>query len=78
MYYYFLPQKGWSWLIFSDQSEALGGMTAPIARSVRRSEAPKALSESHRSLPQGNPAALSDILDNPEKSVFFFGLSRLG
>ena len=52
MYYYLLPQKGWSWLIFLDQSEALGGAIAPIAGSVGRSEAPKALSESHRSLPK--------------------------
>ena len=28
------------------------------ASSVRRSEAPKAMSESHHSLPQGNPAAI--------------------
>ena len=70
MYYYLLPQKGWSWLIFLDQSEALGGAIAPIASSVGQNEAPKALSESHLSLPQGNPAAVSDILDNSEKSLF--------
>ena len=28
---------------------------------------PKALSESHLSLPQGNPATISDILDDPGK-----------
>ena len=37
MYYYLLPQKGWSWLIFLDQSKALGAL-APIASSVGRSE----------------------------------------
>ena len=65
MHYYHLPQKGRSWLIFPDQSKALGVATAPIANSVGQNEEPKALSESHRSLPQENPAALSDILDNP-------------
>ena len=49
MYYYLLAQKGFSWLIFPDRSEALGGVIAPIASSVGRSEAPKVLSESHRS-----------------------------
>ena len=48
--------------MFPDQSEALGGAIAPIESSVGRSEAPKALSESHCSLPPGNPAAVSDIL----------------
>ena len=43
-------------LISFDQSGALGGAIAPIASSVGRSEAPKALSESHRSLSQKNPA----------------------
>ena len=71
MYYCLLPQKGWNWLSFPDQSEALGGAIAAIASSVGRSEA---LSESHRSLPQGNPATVSDILDNPEKG--FSWLSR--
>ena len=70
MHHYILPQKGWSWLIFLDQSEALGGAIAPIASSVGRSEAPKALSESHRSLPQENPAAISFLFNNLEKSVF--------
>ena len=70
MYYYLLPQKEWSWLIFPDQSEALGGARAPIASTVGQSEVPKALSVSHRSLPQGNTATLSDILDNTWKSVF--------
>ena len=62
MYYYLLPQKEWSWLIFSDQNEALGGAITPIASSVGRSETPKTLIGTHRSLPQGNPAAVSDIL----------------
>ena len=70
MYYYLLPQKEWSWSIFPDQSESLGGMIAPIAISVGRSEALKALRESHRSLPQGNHANVSVILDYPEK-IFF-------
>ena len=34
MYYYHLPQKGWSWLIFLDQSEALVVAITPIASSV--------------------------------------------
>ena len=46
----------------------MDGKIAPIASSVGRSEAPKALSEFHRSLPQGNPLAVSDILDNLEKA----------
>ena len=62
MHYYLLPQNGWSRLVFPDQSEALGGATAPIASSVGRSEAPKALSESHRSLLQENPAAVRVFL----------------
>ena len=40
-------------LISPDQSEDLGDATAPIASNVEGSEEPKALSESHRSLPQG-------------------------
>ena len=66
MFYYVVPQKRWSWLIFPNQNEALGGAIMPIAISVRRSEAPKAWGESHRSLPQGNPATVSDNLDNPD------------
>ena len=62
MHYYLMPQKGQSWLIFSDQSEALGGAIALIASSVGRSEAPKAVRESHRSLPLGNLDTVSDIL----------------
>ena len=58
MYYYLLPKKGGIDYFFPDQSEALGGAIAPIASSVGRSEAPKALSESHRSLPQESPAAV--------------------
>ena len=58
MYYYLLPEKGWSLLVFLDQSEALGGAIAPIAGSMGRSEALKALSESYLSLPQENPAAI--------------------
>ena len=78
MHYYLLSQKGWSRLIFPNQSKALGGVIMPIASSVGLSEAPKALSESHRSLHQGKLAAVSDILDNPEKNVFFFsGLLRV-
>ena len=50
--------------------EALGGATAAFASSVGRSEAPEALSESHRSLSQGSSAAVSDILNNPDK--FFY------
>ena len=69
-YYYLLSQKGWSWLIFPDQSKALGNATAAVAGSAGRSEATEALSESHRSLPRENPAVLSDKLDNPEKMVF--------
>ena len=42
--------------------------------SVGRREVLKALSKSHRSLPQGSPAAVSDIHDNPEKKNVFFGL----
>ena len=57
-----------------DQSKALGGATEPIASSVGRSEAPKTLGEFHRSLPQGNPAAVSDILNNPE-TIRLSGLS---
>ena len=34
LYHYLLPQKGWSWLIFPDQSEALGGAIAPIASPI--------------------------------------------
>ena len=34
MYYYLLPQKGLSWLIFPDESEALGGMTAPLQAAL--------------------------------------------
>ena len=71
MYYYLLSQKGWSWLIFLDQSVALGDAIAPIATSVGQSEELKALSKLHRSLPEGNPAAISDILDNREKYIFF-------
>ena len=52
---YFLPQKGWSSKNFPDQSEALGGAIAPIASSLWLSEAPKALRESHRSLPSRKP-----------------------
>ena len=37
---------------FQDQSESLGGAIEPIVSSVRLSEAPKALSESNRSLLQ--------------------------
>ena len=74
MYYYLLSQKGRSLLIFSDQSEAFGGVTAPVASSVGRSEAPQVLSESHRSLPPGNPAAVSHILDNSEKNSDYRGL----
>ena len=59
MYYYLLLQKRQCWLIFPDQIEALGGAIALIASSVGRSEA---LSDSHCSLPQGNPAAVSNIL----------------
>ena len=36
-------------------------------RGMRR----EALSESHHSLPQGNPADVSDILDNPEKNLVY-------
>ena len=45
MYYQLLLQKGYSWLIFPNRSEALGGAIFPIASSVGRIEAPKALSE---------------------------------
>ena len=34
MYYYLLERRGWSWLIFPDQNEALGGAIAPITSSV--------------------------------------------
>ena len=59
--YYVQPQKEYG-VNFS--------VPKPIASSVERSEAPKALGESHLSLPQGNNAAVSDILDNPKK-IFF-------
>ena len=72
MHNYFLPQKGWE-LIFPDQNEASGAAIAPIGRCMGRSEAPKALSEFHRRVPQGNPVTLSDILDNPEKSLAYRG-----
>ena len=49
-----------NYLIFPNQSKTLGGTKAPIESSIGRSEAPRALSESHRSLPQGNPATVSD------------------
>ena len=62
MYYYLLPQKGCILLIFPVQSEAMGGAISPIASSVGRSEALKSLSESHCSLPQENPVAVSGIL----------------
>ena len=42
---------------------------------VGQSETSKALNESHHSLPQRNPAAVSDIVDNPEK-ICLLGLSR--
>ena len=66
--YYLLPitaQRVESiFFFFSNRCEAFSesGATAPITSSVGRSEAPKALSESHRSLPQENPAAVSDSL----------------
>ena len=64
--------------IWPDQSESLGGTIAPIASSVERSEAPKALRESiYRYLPQENPAAVSDNLDNPEKNLLFPDYLRL-
>ena len=68
MYYYLLPQKEWSLKIVPDQSEALNGAVAPIANSAGRSEVPKALREFHYSLPQGNPAAVSNNLYDPENS----------
>ena len=40
MYYYLLPQKGWSLLIFPDKSEALGGAIAVIASSVGAERVP--------------------------------------
>ena len=61
MYYYLLPQN---------QSKALGGAIAPIASSVERSDAPRALSESHRSRPQGNPPAVTYNLDKTGKNYF--------
>ena len=45
-----------------------GSITAPITSSLGQSEALKALSKSHRYLPEGNPTVISDILNNPEKS----------
>ena len=46
IYYNLLPQKEWSWsIIFPYQSEASGCAIARIARSVGRSDAPKALRE---------------------------------
>ena len=56
MFYYLLPSN----------------VLLPPASSVGRSEAPKAFSESHHSLPRGNPAVISDILYNLEKSFFFY------
>ena len=76
MYYFILLQKEWSWLFSPDQSEALGGALAPIANSVGRSEAPKALNESHRSLPQGKPAAESNN-HNTEKIPDYRGFPVL-
>ena len=73
MYNCILQQIGWSLLIFPEQSEASGGAILQIASSVGRSEPPKALNEYHRSLPQGNPAAVSDILDNPENVLNYLG-----
>ena len=69
MYYYLLPHRGWSLFVFPDQSEALCVATVLIAMSVGQSEATKALGESHRSLPQGNPAPISDNLYNPGKKI---------
>ena len=63
--YCLLPQKKWSLLIFEEQSEAFGVTITQIASNMGRNETPKTLSESHESLPQGNPAAVSDILRNP-------------
>ena len=40
-------------------------------RAMGQSEVPNTLNESHHSLPQGNPAAVSNIPDNPEKIMFF-------
>ena len=75
MYYYFLPQKG-VWLVsFSGPKRSLGRRDSADCKQRGRSEAPKALSESHRSLHQENPAAVSDILDNHEE-ICFSGLSR--
>ena len=51
---------------FPDQSKALGGEIAPIPSIVVQTEAPKALRELHRSLPQENTATVSDNLDNPD------------
>ena len=44
-----LPLQGWSLIIFLDQTEGSSGAKQPIDGSVRRSEAPEALSESIRS-----------------------------
>ena len=63
MYYSFLKKE----IIFPDQIEALGGAKAQMASSMGRSEAPTALRECHSSKPQGNPAAVSYIIDNQEK-----------
>ena len=74
MLHYLLPQNGWSWSNFPDQSEGLGGAIVPIASSVGRSEGPRALSGFHRRLHQESPATVPDTSDNLEKC--FFGLSR--
>ena len=68
MYYYLLPQKTWSWLIFPNQSIALGGAIAPRRDCEQRWTEPpfsgllnysghywRKWSKSHRRLPQGNP-----------------------
>ena len=41
-----------------DQIKALGGAIVPIVSTVGQSEASKALSESHRTLLQENPAII--------------------
>ena len=62
---------------YSGPKRSFGLSIAPIASSVGRNEAPKALSESHRSLPQGNHVAVSDILDKKTRLSWKQDFSRL-